>query len=67
MDYEETIADLLRPVDFDPTRLSPEARAEVRLLAQKAGIELPWPGRILASHRGAERLDHEATSAEPRR
>ena len=67
MSYEETIADRLRAVDYDLSRLSPEARDEVRQLSHRAGIELPWPGRILASHRGAENFGHEATRAEPQR
>ena len=67
MSYEQAIADKLRPVGFDLARLSPADRAEVRLLARTAGIELPRPGLVLSSHRDAERYGHEATRADPRR
>ena len=67
MSYEEAIADKLRPVGFDLPRLSPADRAEVRLLARTAGIELPQPGLVLSSHRDAERCGHESTHVDPRR
>ena len=51
MSYEETIADRLRAVNFDLTRMSNEDRARVLLLAHKAGIEIWRPGVIWASHR----------------
>lgn len=57
----------LRACNYDLSKLSAAQRAEVDDLARAAGIELPWPGVIWASHRGAERYGQEATRADPRR
>lgn len=64
MSYEEQVADQLRAVNFDLTRLSDEDRARVFLLARKAGVEI-WHGQAWGSHRDAERYGQEATRVDP--
>ena len=67
MRYEELLADRLRAVDFDLSRLSDAELAEVNRLARAARVELPHPGVIWASHRDAERYGHVISHVDARR
>ena len=63
MSYEEQIADILRPVNFDPARLTDTARAELYRLARIARVELPRPGSQWGSNPSAESFGFQPTPA----
>lgn len=55
LDRFDRLAEKLRSVDFDRSRLSVAGAAEVSALAARAGIELPRAGVAWPSSPGADR------------
>ena len=67
MDHDEALAEKLRAVDYDRTRLPDADLVEVYRLARAARIELPRPGVVWPSSEGAEDRGGALSRIEARR